>query len=655
MAQRTGNCIVHFCLVTLLCAPGIAAKASDDPLGDAREQFLDARKALNENRMDTYRKLARRLKDYPLYPYLEYWELRDRLASAGSREVQAFLKRYADQPVGIRMRRAWLYQLARSQEWKHYLDVYEGGQPAELQCYRLQAKLHTGDHESLVDAALPLWLVGYSQDSACDPVFNYLEEQDRLTSELVWERIRLAMNNGNASLATYLAKRLPAADQAWVSLWREARKRPSSVLDSARLKQDAPITREIILYALKRVAVNDEQQAHDKWQEIRNRHAFTEAEAGRIERTIALYAGWRKHPEAHTWLAAVPGIAVDSEVREWRVRSAIRAGLWQEVLKHIAAMPADEARREEWRYWQAIALANTGQKQESRDRLAPLAQERDYHGFLAADQLRWPYVMNNQPLTYTAEELDAIRERPGMVRARELLLADLPTEARREWFHAIEGLDRNQLKLAAVLASEWGWHDSAILTVARSSDYDDLQLRFPIDHSADVERYASANQLDPGHVFAVIRTESAFNKDARSGAGAMGLMQLMPATGRSTARKYRIPLVSTKSLYEPEKNIRIGTAYLKQVMEQFDRNVVLASAAYNAGPHRVNRWLPDKDEEPAESWVAAIPFDETRKYVQRILSYAAIYDWRMERPIKPLSEHMPDVQPKTHYDNGAAR
>jgi soluble lytic murein transglycosylase len=320
------------------------------------------------------------------------------------------------------------------------------------------------------------------------------------------------------------------------------------------------------------------------------------------------------------------------------------------VLEHIAAMPAEEAQREEWRYWQAIAFEKTGQEQAAQDRLAPLARERDYHGFLAADILSWPYVMNNRPLGYSAEELEAVRRLPGMVRARELLLADLLTEARREWLHAIADFDAQRLKVAAVLANEWGWHDNAILTVARSSDYNDLALRFPVDHSEDVLRYAGANRLDPGHVFAVIRTESAFNKDARSGAGALGLMQLMPATGLSTARKYRIPLASTKSLYEPEQNIRIGTAYLKQVMEQFEDNVVLASAAYNAGPHRVNRWLPDEEEQDAGSWVAAIPFDETRKYVQRILAYAAIYDWRLERPVKPLSQHMPDVQPKAHYE-----
>jgi soluble lytic murein transglycosylase len=650
MTRQTAMFVSFVVLLLVFTAPCNAAASADDAYADARARFLDARKALNEGRMERYRELARTLKDYPLYPYLEYWDLRKRLGSAGNREVGTFLKRHADTPLGARMRRAWLYELAHRKDWKRYLAVYEGGQPAELQCYRLQAKLHTGDSKTLFDEALPLWLVGYSQDNACDPVFEYMERQDLLTDDLVWERIRLAMNSGNASLAAYLAKRLPAADQAWVSLWREARQRPAATLESPQLAKDLPVAREIIRYAIRRIAVSDEQQARDTWLSLRGRYRFDAAEAARVERTLALYAGWRHHPDAHAWLAAVPDVAVDAEVREWRVRSAITAGLWQAVLEHIAAMPAEEAQREEWRYWQAIAFEKTGQEQAAQDRLAPLARERDYHGFLAADILSWPYVMNNRPLGYSAEELEAVRRLPGMVRARELLLADLLTEARREWLHAIAGFDARRLKVAAVLASEWGWHDNAILTVARSSDYNDLALRFPVDHSEDVVRYAGANRLDPGHVFAVIRTESAFNKDARSGAGAMGLMQLMPATGLSTARKYRIPLASTKSLYEPEQNIRIGTAYLKQVMEQFDDNVVLASAAYNAGPHRVNRWLPDEEEQDAGSWVAAIPFDETRKYVQRILAYAAIYDWRLERPVKPLSEHMPDVQPKAHYD-----
>jgi soluble lytic murein transglycosylase len=127
----------------------------------------------------------------------------------------------------------------------------------------------------------------------------------------------------------------------------------------------------------------------------------------------------------------------------------------------------------------------------------------------------------------------------------------------------------------------------------------------------------------------------------------------MPATGRVTARKYRIPLPGTAHLYEAERNIHIGSAYLKQVMDQYDDNVVLASAAYNAGPHRVARWLPEQKKQAAENWVAAIPFDETRKYVQRILAYAAIYDWRMERPVTSLQQRMPDIQPQGHYGKEA--
>jgi soluble lytic murein transglycosylase len=622
---------------------------ADDTLELQRERFLDARTALNEKRLGDFRRLRDQLTDYPLYSYLEYWRLHDRLRVTPDREILAFIERYADQPVGSRLRRSWLYNLARKRDWTQFLAQYRGSQPVELQCYSLQARLHSGEKERLVEDALSLWLVGRSQDNDCDPVFSYLEEQGFLTHDLHWKRIRLAMASGNPSLAGYLARQLPEADQGWVSLWREARQRPASTLNSKMLASDTPMAREIILYALHRIARASVDQAHAKWAEIRPRYQFDAIAAGELDKDIALLAGWRRHPDAHAWLAAVPDAVADTEVREWRVRTAISTGLWKAVLTHIGAMPEDESGDEEWRYWRAIALKNTGAGKRATDQFAPLAKQRDYHGFLAADELRWPYVMDNRPIEAAPEDLEELRQQPDFIRARELYLAGLMLEARREWAAAIANLDATGLKLAARLANEWGWHDMAILTVARSADYDDLVLRFPIDHVEDIERYADEYQLDPGHVLAVIRTESAFNKDARSSAGALGLMQLMPATGRVTARKHRIPLPGSRHLYEADRNIRIGSAYLKQVMEQYDDNVVLASAAYNAGPHRVQRWLPEQQEQPAENWIAAIPFSETRNYVQRILAYAAIYDWRMERPVTSLEQRMPDIRPKGKY------
>jgi soluble lytic murein transglycosylase len=624
---------------------------ADDTLELQRERFLDARKALNDNRLGDFRRLRDQLTDYPLYSYLEYWHLYDRLRVTPDREILTFIDRYADQQLSSRLRRSWLYRLARKRDWKQFLAQYRGSQPVKLQCYRLQARLHGGEKEQLVEDALSLWLVGRSQDNACDPAFRYLEEQGALTRDLLWQRIRLAMASGNPSLAGYLARQLPEADRAWVSLWREARQRPASTLEVKKLASDTPIAREIILYALHRIARGSVDQAHAKWAEIRPRYQFDAIKASELDKDIALLAGWRRHPDAHAWLTAVADTVADTEVREWRIRTAISAGLWEAVLTHTGAMPGDEADNEEWRYWRAIALKNTGARQRATDQLGPLARERDYHGFLAADELRWPYVMGNRPIEAAPEDLEALRQQPGFIRARELYLARLMLEARREWAAATADLDANGLKLAARLANEWGWHDSAILTVARSADYNDLVLRFPIDHVEDIERYADEYQLDPGHVLAVIRTESAFNKDARSSAGALGLMQLMPATGRVTARKHRIPLPGSRHLYEADRNIRIGSAYLKQVMDQYDDNIVLASAAYNAGPHRVQRWLPEQQEQAAENWIAAIPFSETRKYVQRILTYAAIYDWRMERPVTSLEQRMPDIRPKDNYAN----
>jgi len=641
-------------VAALLCiAAGIA---DSDPLAAQRARFIEAHAALLEGRLDDYRQLAAGLSDYPLYRYLEFEDLRSRLSRAGAGEISSFIERYAGEPVSWRLRRAWLYNLASQKQWQQFLQAYREPQPVELQCYRLQALLAQQPVQTgpLVKDAVKLWVVGKSQADACDPVFDYLYDNNHITHDLVWQRIRLAMESGNASLAGFLAKRLPEGDQAWVTLWREARTRPAQTLEAHELRKDTPHAREIVLYAIQRLAGGDAGQAHRRWQKLREKYAFTPEETGQVERKIAMAAVWQDLPTAHDWLVDVPDAAVDETVRAWRIRTALADANWAAVATHIEALPQDEALQEEWRYWHAVALEKTDRRIPAMDEFARLAKLRDYHGFLAADYLRWPYEMSNQPIAYTEEDLQGLAQRPGFVRARELYLTELLTDARREWEQAIQGLSDTELKLAAVLAHQWGWHDRAILTVARTGDYDDLALRFPLSFSEAVQDQASRQQLDPAHVYAVIRQESAFNKDARSSAGAMGLMQLMPTTGSTTARRYDIPLASTRNLFDPDKNISIGAAYLRQVMAQYDNSIVLASAAYNAGPQRVQSWLPETGSQSASTWIALIPFTETRKYVQRVLAYAAIYDWRMQREITPLQKHMPAVMPRSHYTDSAS-
>ena len=649
MQQIIRLLICSTCLIATIA--GAASFSSSDPYRKERALFLRADKALQENRLDDYRQLQQQLTDYPLYPYLQFQELRRRLSQAKHEEIAAFIARNEGEPLGKRMRQAWLYTLAQQRDWEQLLKAWGGNQPVKLQCYKLQAQIKTGQTQGLVEHGLKLWLVGKSQEKQCDPVFEYLEVHHRITRDLILQRIRLAMYSGNTGLAGYLAKRLPENDVAWVNLWREARTQPAKILKSAALNKDTPANREIILYSIRRIARSDADQAHKKWAQLKPRYRFSEEEIGQLEKNIAMSANWQKNPNAHAWLAAVPDSAADNSVREWRVRSAIANKDWSAVNIHATALLDDTDNKNEWQYWQAVSLKKTAQPVPAENIFSLLAGQRDYHGFLAADILKQPYQMGNKPLPRDTAALDELERRPGIIRAHELFRAGKFLDARREWGAATRNFSKQELQLAAILADQWGWHDRAILTVASAKDYSDLKLRFPLDHENNINSAALDRQLHPTHVYAVIRQESAFNKDALSPAGAMGLMQLMPKTGVATAKRYNIPLGNKRLLYQPDKNIAIGTAYLQQVMQQYDNNIILASAAYNAGPHRVDRWLPENETQQADSWIARIPYRETRKYVQRILAYTAIYDWRLDQPVTPLHRLMPPIQPAGSYND----
>ena len=475
-----------------------AVQAKPDPLKAQRELFLDARAALQDNRLEEYQSLVWQLRDYPLYPYLQFDELRNRLSSADEQEVARFLEVHEGEPVGDRLRQSWLYNLARNQRWRLFLRHYRPTDSVDLQCYALQARLATGDKKGLVEDILTLWLTGESRPKACDPPFKFLADSGRLDRNLVWARIRLAMEGNRPALAGYLAKRLPEPEKAWVTLWREANDTPSRTLEDPRLEADTPLAREITLHALRRIARYDAAQAHEKWLAIRDRQAFENEDAAAIEGYIAYAAATQRLPEAHAWLAALPATAETQRIREWRIRTAIDNQDWAAVRVHITALPVEERDSEEWRYWLAFAMEKTGERVAAVNRFGDLAKERSYHGFLAADYLRWPYQMGHQPTAYNAAELEALGRRPGLVRANELYRAGLLTDARREWAYAIRDMNNEELTLAAVLADRWAWHDRAILTVARSGSYDDLKLRFPLDYLDSVRRHARDNKLDTG-------------------------------------------------------------------------------------------------------------------------------------------------------------
>ncbi|MDH3327467.1 MAG: transglycosylase SLT domain-containing protein [Gammaproteobacteria bacterium] len=616
--------------------------------------FTDAKKALKKGHLRTFSRLSKKLVDYPLYGYLQYDYLKKRISKVPNKRLENFLKVYEDSPMSERMRFNWLRSLYRAGKWKTFLTYYKGSSNTKLRCYNAYALYKTNKIKKANIEAENLYLVGKSQPRACDRIFKKWAKNGGMSREHKWKRIELAMDRGNSSLAKFISSGLSKRDRQWVHRWRKMHRRPADNLLRKYLHSDNPIANKIERHGIKRLARRDAGAAADAWENVHERHEKTAPEEVKaIDQYVALQAAYQQHPRALEWLGA---IAVPSDkVQLWRIRAALSQQDWWAALTWIEALPTDERHSDQWRYWRARILDIQSEslpvlKTAAKRIYTALAAKRNYHGFLAADRLGIPYQMEFESLEFSREELDKIAKIPGIARATELYFIGMVSDARREWNNTISDFDELELKQASVLAKEIGWHDRAIMTVAKASHFDDLELRFPMAHKSIVEKQAREQGIEAAWIYGVLRQESGFMADARSHAGALGLMQLMPGTGRLTARSLKFRIRSNRDILNVNKNIRLGAAYLRRMMDRNDGNSVLATASYNAGPHRVKKWIPNKDT-PSDLWVETIPYNETRKYVRRVMSYTMIYNTKLGGKNSIMGSRMPVIKAREGVDS----
>ncbi|MEO8809950.1 MAG: transglycosylase SLT domain-containing protein, partial [Rhodanobacter sp.] len=258
----------------------------------------------------------------------------------------------------------------------------------------------------------------------------------------------------------------------------------------------------------------------------------------------------------------------------------------------------------------------------------------------AADQLKQPYAICPLTLADDPQREQQLLSRPGLRRAFELFAVDLPVLARREWTQALQGADEVTLRIAADLANRRGWYDRAVFTLSSGEALRLYDLRFPLASQDGLVPQAEQAGIEPAWAYGILRAESAWMSDARSGADARGLMQLLPSTAALVAKRNGLNWAGPASLYDPSVNIALGTRYLAQMAQRFDGSTWLASAAYNAGPNRVDQWLAARGTLAPELFVATIPFKETREYVARVMAFSVIYDWRLHGSAVPLAVRM---------------
>ncbi len=582
----------------------------------------------------------------PLAGWLEYAALRKRLDTVPVARGNAFLAAHAGEPVATAFRGEWLAALAKRNQWPAFLEQWDPGiDDSTLRCLHLQALMASNRTDAAwTQEAQALWRSsGRSLPSQCDAPFALLAAQGGLSDALLWERFDKAADAAQTGVMRAIARGLPAADAAQANAWASYFDAPGARVDgwpkTAR-------SRLVAAAALEKYAKNNPGGAEALLPAVAKTLGFSDAERGRVLGQIALQSAAAFAPEAARRLAAVPDAGYDATLHEWQVREAIARGDWAGALAAIRRMPESQRNDSRWLYFAARTSALTGDPGAATALYAQAARSADYYGFLAADRLDQPYALCPLQPAVTPGAKQAIAHDPGMVRALQLQALGRKAWAVKEWNAALARFSDPQRWLAVEVAQDNGWFDRGVfgLVNVAGKRYPDEQrlysLRFPLHHEATIRREASRNALDPAWVAAEIRAESIFDPRARSSADARGLMQILPSTGATLARRLGVALPSAEALYDPDTNITLGTAYLRQLMDRFGGKPYLVIAGYNAGPGAANRWLTQRPTLDPDFWIETIGYKETREYVARVLGFSALYDWRLDGNARRVSDRM---------------
>ncbi|MGR4869245.1 transglycosylase SLT domain-containing protein [Variovorax sp. LARHSF232] len=652
LAPRRARLLSLLALTAALCQSASAQGNGDDLLLQMKQAFQRGDKA----RLTALLPQAR---GHALEPWAAYWELKARLQEASPLEVQDFLARYAGTYQEDRLRNDWLLQLGKQRDWDNFAALhpaYRMGDDREVRCYAVLAGAQrNGVTKEQAREVRRDWLAQRDADDGCLAAAERLIAADLMSANDAWKKARLAMES-NRPRAARDAVNLVAPDD--LALFDQVNASAPKFL-AGRAVVAAKSRKEMVVLALIKIAMSDPDMAavqlDGKWGPM-----LTAEERNWLWGVIGRQSAMKLSPMASGYFGNVTKAKdLSDDMLAWKTRAALRMGQWKEVQASIDAMSEEAQEDSTWVYWKARALAQRGgdeRRAEARALYEGIAGTRGFYELLALEELGQQASVPTRPAPLTPEEKAAARNNPALQRALLAIGMGLRSEGVREWNYAINlhfkgGMGDRDLLAAADFACQREVWDRCINTSERTKGFIDVEQRFPMPFHDTVVRKSQDIGLDPAYVYGLIRQESRFIMDARSGVGASGLMQVMPATARWTARKIGLPGFTPDQIYDRETNITIGTNYLKLALDDFDGSMPLAAAAYNAGPGRPRAWRNGPVIEAA-IWAENVPFNETRDYVKKVLAnttnYAAIISGKPQSikarlgSVGPRDERIPE-------------
>ncbi|MCF3096776.1 lytic transglycosylase [Aeromonas australiensis] len=619
-------------VLSALFVPTLMAQTADQTL------YRQAHEAVRANDQARFKQIRSRLSHYPLLPYLDYYQLAFRPGAANYHDVTRFIQQHGDTPQSNRLERSYLTYLAQSQQWSQFLRFYPAKpNSTDLLCMHYQALYYTGKPKEALQGADELWMSGQSRPDACSPLFQLWQASGQRTQEKIWQRMTLAFEAENPNLIRHLGATLGSGLQRYGDQMVTLFEQPARAMNPAYFSS-TPYSRKLLSLGLTRYANQQPESVLRQLATFRSRFGLTEADVKPVERAIARRLLLDRSVAQRNWVDSTVKKLADPDITELRARLAIWEQDWPGLSGWVKMMPMARQKEDRWRYWMARALEVQGQQKPAHDLYLETANLRGFYGFMAAQRTGVPYRIKAQPVKHVPDWRTASQRWPFLLRVRELLSMNEMAAARAEWIH---NMDRNPVEQRIEfghIALNQGWHELAILASIRAEAWDAIELRFPKPYRQTFSQMAQERAVNMSLLYAISRQESAFSARAQSPVGARGLMQLMPATAKETAGKLGIPYRNEQQLFDPTMNVRLGSAYLKRLLDVYDGNRILAAAAYNAGPGRVKRWREQSINKPMDVWVESIPYRETRNYVQNVLSFDLIYQHKLQQPLRFMSE-----------------
>ena len=634
--------------ISLLITSTFSVLAQNKPLTTSQQDFLNAYQAILQGDRKAIAHYKRELKDYPLYPYVLYHDYRRNLKDTPKQLIKQFIANEQNGYLSYKLYKKWLIHLAKIGYWTTYLEEYTPQKSLTLQCYYVQALANRKQLTTALKYAKPIWENSTGLSAACRPLDKLLRENKQLTGTMVWNRISLAMNKRKTSLAKQLGKDLSKKDRKMLQFWLKVYRQPQLVAKPLPSFLSPPIRKKIFTQGVRSLASKNPTLAKQSLEKFYQQYGLNRDQYLALNQKVALRTAYRYAPQAKDFLNEVNtnGHKTEETLR-WQAQIALKNSNWLDLLETIELMPAKDQEKNQWVYWKARALEATKQIKPAEALYRKLAKKRNYYAFLAADRLKLPYQFNPNPVK-KVDTGTLIKKYPELQRIQELLAIDWPLSTKREWYQLLNKVDKDELHVVGVLANQWEQHAQAIRSMAKAKEWNALHLRFPTPYKEPVMQHAEKNNIDPAWIYGIMRRESAFSVDIKSPVGATGLMQIMPKTAKYVSKKLGSGNLSYKKLTQVENNIELGSAYLNYLNQKYQGNKVLATAAYNAGPSRVDHWVSESHSLPADQWIDSITFSETRAYVKAVLEYTTLFKSLLNQKYDRLSDVMPDIGGKPH-------